>query len=86
MPIPLDEQLQHFDRHCQQAYVQTLKAFKVRKPEILAEARKRMQEGYAAYGDTSFHKTYDQLRREELEEMADAIVYRLMRIRNGWPT
>ena len=86
MSIPLDEQLLFFDRHAEKAYVQCLRAFKERREPILCEARRRMAEGYSSYGDTSFHKTHKELRQEELEEMADAVVYRLMRIRNGWPT
>ena len=86
MTLSLEDQLQHFDRKAEQAYVKCLRSFKERKEDILAEARSRLINGFTTFGDTGWHRTYQELRREELEEAADMINYRLMRLRNGWPT
>ena len=83
--MTLDEQLAVFDRKSEQAYRRCLRSFKDRHEEILSEARKRMVASYPDYGDRSWRKGFHELRQDELEEMADCINYRVMRIAQGWP-
>ena len=84
--MTLDEQLAVFDRKSEQAYRRCLRAFKDRREEILAEARRRMVESHPQYGDKSWRKGFCELHQDELEEMADLVNYRVMKISRGWPT
>lgn len=82
--MTLDDQLQFFDRKCDNAYARCLRDFKARKPAIIAEARRRLIEGYDLYGDQMFHRSYMDLREAELQEAADMLNYRLGTMRQGW--
>ncbi len=86
MPIDLDVQLEYFDRHAEKAYARCLRAFKERKPEIIAEARRRLEAGFPVYGDEGWHWSHERLHQAELEEVGDMVNYRLMKMRQGWPT
>ena len=86
MTLTLEQQLEHFDRKAEQAYARCLRSFKDRKPEIIQRARQRLVEGQGIYGDDGFHWTHARLHEAELEEMADLVNYRLMKIHQGWPT
>lgn len=86
MTLTLEQQLEHFDRKAEQAYARCIRAFKDRRSEVLAEARRRLVDSHAEHGDRSFHKTFQELHQDELEEMADLVNYRLMKIHQGWPT
>lgn len=39
----------------------------------------RFMQGHAEHGDSLFHKTADELRRDEREELADRWTYRMRR-------
>ena len=82
--MTLEDQLAHFDRYADQAYARCLKDFKARKADILAEARRRLAEGYDLYGEAGYHWTYADLHAAELEEYADGLAYRLMKMYQSW--
>lgn len=84
--MTLEEQLEYFDRKAERAYAQCLRAFKGRKEEVIAEARRRLIAGYDAYGDEGWHWSHEKLHQAELEEVGDMVNYRLMKMRQGWPT
>lgn len=84
--MTLEEQLAYFDKHKSQALARSCRDYKNLKELVLAEARSRLVEGFATYGDASWSKTYTELRQDELEELADAVVYRVIRMSRGWPT
>ena len=86
MTLTLEQQLEHFDRKAEKAYARCLRTFKDRREQILVEARERLVGSFATYGDESFGKTHEALHQDELEEMADLINYRLMKMWQGWPT
>jgi hypothetical protein len=82
--LTLEEQLAYFDRKAEQAYARTLRAYKDRREAILCEARRRMVDSHPLYGDRSWGKSYEALHQDELEEMADSVNYRLMKMHQGW--
>ena len=84
--MTLDEQLAYFDRKAEQAFTRCLKDFRARRESIIVEARERIIAGFDMYGAEGFRWDYHRLRQAELEEYADGINYRLMRIYQGWPT
>lgn len=82
--MTLEEQLAHFDRHSAKAYTRCLKDFKVRREAIVAEARQRIIDGFDIYGAQGFSWSFDRLHEAELEEFADAVNYRLMKMYQSW--
>ena len=84
----LDEQLEYFDRHFDQAWARRMRT--LRDPSYKAQrritARQRLIESYDLYGDTGWHTTHAELVQSESEEDDDAINYRLFRMSQGWPT
>jgi hypothetical protein len=82
--LTLEEQLAHFDRYAERAYTRTLRDYKLRKQEILTEARNRIIAGYDLYGAQGYSWPYDRLHAAELEEGADMVNYRLMKMKQGW--
>ncbi len=86
--MTLDEQLALFDRKAEQVYQRRLRVMKSpdHRALVLAEARRRLIEGFGLYGDSMFGRSFDDLCQAELEEDADAINYRLGRVYQGWPT
>ena len=81
--LTLDEQLAYFDAHAEEALEGCRDALALLRPTILSLARKRMIEGFPAYRDKGWRKDEQALRQEELEEYADAVNYRLMRMRKA---
>jgi hypothetical protein len=83
--MTLEEQLSHFDRYSDKAYTRCLKDFKVRRDQIIAAARERIIAGYEEYGAAGYSWGYHPLHSAELEEAADMVNYRLMKMYQGWP-
>jgi hypothetical protein len=88
MTISLADQLEHFDRKCEQALAR--RVARLRDPEykarVIAEARRRLVAKHPEFGDEMFHRTHADLAQAELEEDADGLNYRLARQYQGWPT
>ena len=86
--MTLDEQLEAFDRYFDKAWARRMRSLRDPdyKAKVKAESRRRLIANHPAYGDALFHRPYDELMREEVEEDADAPLYRIGRIVQGWPT
>jgi hypothetical protein len=84
LTLSLDAQLEHFDRYADRAYARCLRDFKARKEDIIQEARARIIAGYDIYGAEGYHWSYPRLHAAELEEVADMVNYRLMKMYQGW--
>jgi hypothetical protein len=82
--LTLKEQLAHFDRHADKAYTRCLRDFKARREGIIQEARARIIAGYDLYGAEGYRWDYARLHAAELEEVADMVNYRLMKMYQGW--
>lgn len=83
--MTLDEQLDFFDRKAERAYAECLRDVRARKAEVIAEARQRLIDGHALYGAQGFAWPHERLHAAELEEVADMVNYRLMKMHQGWP-
>ena len=75
--VELEEQLSFFDKNVSNVDLESI--FLDLIPEAKKLARERMEKYYSKYGDANFHKTKEQLRREQLEEIADAVNYEIFK-------
>ena len=83
------EQLALFDKHADDAILRL--QFQLMEPHLKGVlrrlARDRLKAGFETFGDSTWHETPDELMRDLLEELADAVVYTVMRenARSGGP-
>ena len=84
--MTLAEQLAYHQRKIEQAYTRRLKRLKDPdyKAAVIAMSLKRLEEGEPLYGDSLFRREYKDLFVAEMEEDADAILYCLGRMYQGW--
>lgn len=75
----LDEQMTHFDRHVDDAWLDLSDLMGRYESTIKSVARARLMHGYAEFGDSMFEKDNQLLIIEMIEEVADAINYVLAR-------
>jgi hypothetical protein len=75
--IGIGDQLEFFDSHV--ADVDLASIFLDVEEDAKELARERMVKYFPKYGDGNFHKTLLQLRREQMEEIADAINYQIFK-------
>ncbi len=76
--IDIETQKEFFDKHIEE--VDLAKIFIDIQEDAKILARERMIKYYPKYGDGNFHKTLEQLRQEQMEEIADAINYEIFKI------
>jgi hypothetical protein len=79
--LSLAEQLDYSDTNAEEALRRCEFAMAAHRESILVLARRRLVDGFPEYRDHSWRKDDDALLVEELEEYADAVNYRLMRMR-----
>jgi hypothetical protein len=79
--LSLEEQLELFDKYLDNATDRLLYQFTVPglRKVVQRIARDRLVRGIKDFGDTSWHRHPDELMKETIEELADAIVYLVMR-------
>lgn len=87
--MPLSEQLAEFDSRIEAAVERA--TFQLTNGSLLAvlkrSARRRLEKGAAEFGDAGWRKHPDELMVDTIEELADALVYLVMRdfARSGGP-
>jgi hypothetical protein len=75
-PRNLEEKLEVFDIHCEEAVDFLLSWISENRDELIAKARSRHISGHHVHGDGElFEFTPEQLKEERIEELADAVVY-----------
>lgn len=88
MTLTLEQQLEFFDRNFDKAWARRMRM--LRDPDYKAlvrrTSRQRLIDNFPVYGCSMFRKPYDELKREELQEDADAPAWRMGRMYQGWPT
>lgn len=88
-PVPkeltLEQQLEAVDRYAERAYTNVLKLVKANKHAIIAMLKEGVREGFPQYGDAAFHKSFDELTIDQLQEIRDAGVYGVAKLTQGWP-
>lgn len=75
--VGLEEQLEFFDKHV--ANVDLANIFLDLDVDAKELARERIERYFPKYGDGNFHKTLDEIRREQMEEIADAVNYQIFK-------
>ena len=75
MMIPPDEQERLFAEHLPAAWDRLCATLLEERGQIQELALDRLRNGVADYGDAVWHATTGAIRREILEELADALVY-----------
>ena len=73
----LDEQLEAFDMYAARAFELAVDDMMREHAAILALARDRLTEGASLYGDEIWRKSAGVLYDDMLEELADAVNYRV---------
>lgn len=75
--VKIEEQLRFFDENVEKVNLQDI--FENLNFDAKKLARARLEKYYTKYGDANFHKTLEQLRIEQMEEIADAINYEIFK-------
>lgn len=72
-----DEQLAIFDEYAGRALEMVLEDLATNAPRVLRKARQRFEDGADVFGDRMFRRHPTILYADEVEEVADAVAYRV---------
>jgi alpha-L-fucosidase len=81
--IDLTTQLRYFDANVERLFERMLQEIADDRPQIIENARRRLEMGFGIYGDEGWHYTTARLAKERREEYADAVNYLCMESRQG---
>ncbi len=80
-----DDVCQYLEDNFEQAHTSTIELLADNSDYILTEMKKRARENWFIYGPSGYgdHGAPQKLVRDVMEELADAVLYEVMKISNG---